>query len=126
MRMLAVVLMFSCPITTPWWPCCLQEDPKTLLVVPSPLPKDQVFERLAWGPDGTIAAAYGTHVHFLSSQTGEVLEVVHAHEAPLSGMHWAPQRVPLGDAAHPVAVLATCSSDRRVRFWRSPAPAQED
>lgn len=50
----------------------MQEDPKQLLKVELPLPKGQVFERMAWGPDGTIAAALGGHIHFLDSKTGKV------------------------------------------------------
>ena len=55
--------------------CYPQEDPKTLLKVDLPLPKGQVFERLAWGPDGTIAAALGEHIHFIDSKTGQVQEL---------------------------------------------------
>jgi hypothetical protein len=43
-----------------------------LLNIPLPLPKGQCFDRMAWGPDGTIAAAVGTHIHFLDSKTGQV------------------------------------------------------
>lgn len=50
----------------------LQEDPKTLLRVDLPLPGGQVFEQLAWGPDGTVAASLGGHIHFLDSKTGQV------------------------------------------------------
>jgi hypothetical protein len=51
---------------------CAQEDPKTILKVDLPLPKGQVFEHLAWGPDGTIAASSGGHIHFIDSATGQV------------------------------------------------------
>jgi WD40 repeat protein len=50
----------------------LQEDPKTLLKIDLPLPAGQVFEQLAWGPDGTVAASLGGHIHFLDSKTGQV------------------------------------------------------
>jgi hypothetical protein len=43
-----------------------------LLNLPLPLPKGQCFERMAWGPDGTIAAAVGGHIHFIDSKTGQV------------------------------------------------------
>lgn len=49
-----------------------QEDPKQLLKVDLPLPKGQVFDRMAWGPDGTIAAALGGHIHFIDSRYGSV------------------------------------------------------
>lgn len=182
-----------------------QEDPKTLLKVDLPLPKGQVFEALAWGPDGTIAAALGEHIHFIDSKTGQVcgcmrvggwvlfvyacvclvwcgtawmkeglrgwgggqapqdlgvygacvcthmpaaplsplnfmhhpltphplpslfiplnylqvLEVLHAHEGAVKHMVWAPKLVDMG-GEEPAAVLASSSTDRRVRIWRSP------
>jgi hypothetical protein len=43
-----------------------------LLNIALPLPNGQCFDRMAWGPDGTIAAAVGTHIHFLDSKTGKV------------------------------------------------------
>jgi hypothetical protein len=52
--------------------CCPQEDPKTLLKVDLPLPKGKVFEQLAWGPDGTIAASLGEHIHFIDGKRGQV------------------------------------------------------
>jgi hypothetical protein len=50
----------------------LQEDPKVLLNIALPLPNGQCFDRMAWGPDGTIAAAVGGHIHFIDSRTGQV------------------------------------------------------
>ena len=43
------------------------------------------YSRLAWGPEGLIAAACGTMLHFLDARTGEVVERIEdAHEAAVS------------------------------------------
>ena len=43
------------------------------------------YSRLAWGPEGLIAAACGSVLHFLDSRTGEVVDRVDdAHEAAVS------------------------------------------
>lgn len=102
----------------------LQEDPKVLLNLPLPLPKGQCFERMAWGPDGTVAAAVGGHIHFIDSKTGQVLEVLHAHDGRITSMVWSPVLLTVPGAEQPTAVLASSSSDRRVRIWRSPAGLQ--
>lgn len=49
----------------------------------------------------------------------QVLEVLHAHEGSISHLVWCPKLVDLG-GEEPEAVLASSSSDRRVRIWRSP------
>jgi WD40 repeat protein len=49
----------------------------------------------------------------------QVLEVLHAHEGTISHLVWSPQLVHMG-GEEPVAVLASSSTDRRVRIWRSP------
>jgi hypothetical protein len=98
-----------------------QEDPKVLLKADLPLPPGSCFERMAWGPDGTIAAALGGHIHFIDSSSGKVLEVLHAHEGGITALRWSPRRVSLGAGQEPVAVLASASTDRRVRVWRTPA-----
>ncbi len=84
-----------------------------------PLPPGKCYERMVLSPDGVIAAALaGGLIHFLSLKDGRLLEALHAHEAPITGMAWAPRRLSVG--GEEVAVLATCSTDRRVRFWRCP------
>jgi WD40 repeat protein len=101
-----------------------QEDPKTLLTVPLTqlgLKEGQVFSRMAWGPDGTLAAAHGTHIHFIDTDSGKLLESLHAHDGEVRCLAWAPVEVEV--AGGRAAALASCSSDRRVRVWRSPKPA---
>lgn len=102
----------------------LQEDPKVLLNLPLPLPSGQCFDRMAWGPDGTIAAAVGGFIHFIDSRSGKVLEVLHAHDGRITSMQWSPVLLRVPGADEPAAVLASSSSDRRVRIWRSPASLQ--
>lgn len=59
---------------------------------------------------------------FLSMQ---VLEVLHAHEGTINQLVWAPRLMDLQGADEPVAVLASSSSDRRVRIWRSPKSQEQ-
>jgi hypothetical protein len=53
-----------------------------------------------------------------------VLEALHAHEGRISHLVWSPRLVDLGDE-EPAAVLASSSTDRRVRIWRSPRSQQQ-
>jgi len=80
-----------------------------------------VFERMAWGPDGVIAAVLGNHIHFVDSASGALLEKLHAHDGHggISCVAWGPAVVRVGGGRR-AAVLASCSGDRRVRVWRSP------
>lgn len=105
----------------------LQEDPKVVLTAQLRdlgLKDGQVFERMAWGPDGTIAAAIGSHIHFVDSSSGELLEKLHAHDGDVRCISWAPVELAVG-RGQVAAVLASCSSDRRVRVWRSPKEADD-
>lgn len=93
----------------------LEEDPKTLKVVAIPLPNGKCYERLAFGPNGMIAASYEGHIHFIRSSNGELAASVEAHDSTITAMRWAPTLLK-GN----MAVLATCSKDKRLRLWRSP------
>lgn len=53
-----------------------------------------------------------------------MLEVLHAHEGKISHLVWCPRLLDMGTGEEPVAVLASSSSDRRVRIWRSPKSEQ--
>lgn len=60
----------------------MDEDPKVLLTTGLSLPPGQCYRRIAWGPDGHIAAACDRMVHFLDARTGEVVDrVEEAHDA---------------------------------------------
>lgn len=55
-----------------------------LLTTGLSLPPGQCYKRVAWGPDGHIAAACDRMVHFLDARTGEVVDRVEdAHDAPV-------------------------------------------
>jgi hypothetical protein len=44
------------------------------------------YSRLAWGPEGLIAGACGTTLHFIDSRSGEVVDrVEEAHDAAVRG-----------------------------------------
>lgn len=74
---------------------------------------------MAWGPDGTLAAVSGGHVHFVVASSGRLLDTLHAHEGRVACAAWAPAALDVGGGERR-AVLATCGDDRRVRVWRSP------
>jgi hypothetical protein len=57
-------------------------------------------------------------VQFLSSDTLQLIEEMHAHDADITCLAWAPRL--LSWQGREVAVLATSSSDRRVRLWHAP------
>lgn len=96
----------------------LQEDPKPLLK--APLPDGKCLQRLAWGPNDVIAGSIDNTVYFISSKTGKVLDSIHAHDGQVVGLCWAPRLLQAVAGQPPQAVLTTCSTDRRVRLWRSP------
>lgn len=97
----------------------MDEDPKLLLSTGLSLLPGKCYSRLAWGPDGFIAAASGTMVHFLDSRTGEVVErVEEAHDAAITCLEWSSSKLrgPRGVSN----VLATAGLDGRVRLWAAP------
>jgi WD40 repeat protein len=91
------------------------------LQVSQPLAAGKLYQHLAYGPTGIIAAAWEGHVHLLSAASGELLERIDAHDGPITCMQWCPRLWPIGERGAQVAVLATCSRDKRVRLWRTPA-----
>jgi WD40 repeat protein len=77
------------------------------------------YRRLAYGPDGIIAAVSGRDVHMLDSQTGSLLEVIEEpHAGSITEMAWAPVKYDLGGKG--VSILGTSGTDNVVRLWRSP------
>ena len=84
------------------------------------VPSGQCFTRMAYGPDNIIAAAFGASLQFLDADNGAVLETVDdAHDGSITKLQWGPTRYTI--ATRRVAMLATASMDKRVRFWRCPA-----
>jgi WD40 repeat protein len=63
-------------------------------------------------------------LHPLMHACFQVLEVLHAHDGRITSLVWSPVLLSVPGADEPVAVLASSSSDRRVRIWRSPAGLQ--
>lgn len=77
---------------------------------------------LAYGPEGVVAAVYGSTLFFLDATEGRVLDHVvapHGPGIPVACMQWSPQ--PLKSIAGGSSfLLATGGADRRVRLWRAP------
>ncbi len=88
--------------------------------IPQPLASGRLYQHLAFGPGGVIAASWEGLVHLLSASTGELLDAIDAHDGAVTSMQWCPRLVKTPGAAEPHAVLATSSRDRRVRLWRAP------
>ncbi|KAG1663887.1 hypothetical protein FOA52_014700 [Chlamydomonas sp. UWO 241] len=99
----------------------LAEDPKTVLTIAMPLSGGRCYQRLAMGPGGIIAASVDGLVHLLDGTNGSLLDAIpDAHDGGVSELHWCPTKLRLPGVAEPVAVLATCGRDKRVRLWRAP------
>ncbi|KAL3649468.1 hypothetical protein CASFOL_005871 [Castilleja foliolosa] len=102
----------------------LDEDPKTLKVIPIPLHDANGttlhYDRLSLSPDGKVlAATHGSTMQWLCAETGLVLDTAEqAHDGDITDMAWAPTTIPL--ASKPVAVLATASTDKKVKLWVAP------
>ncbi|KAL4432387.1 hypothetical protein ABPG77_001686 [Micractinium sp. CCAP 211/92] len=97
----------------------MDEDPKVLLTTGLSLPPGQCYKRVAWGPDGHIAAACDRMLHFLDARTGEVVDRVEdAHDAPITCLEWSSSK--LRGPQGVVSVLATGGLDGRVRLWAAP------
>lgn len=103
----------------------LDEDPKTLKVLPIPLLDSNgatlQYDRLSLSSDGKIlAATHGSTLQWLSVETGKVLDTAEkAHEGEITCMAWAPKTIPMGNQQ--VSVLATSSVDKKVKLWLAPS-----
>ncbi|KAL2233999.1 transducin beta-like protein 2 [Sesamum indicum] len=102
----------------------LDEDPKTLKVLPIPLHDANGttlhYDRMSLSPDGKIlAATHGSTLQWLCAETGEVLDTAEkAHDGDITDMAWAPTTIPMENKE--LAVLATASTDKKVKLWASP------
>ncbi|PIA49984.1 hypothetical protein AQUCO_01300610v1 [Aquilegia coerulea] len=107
----------------------MDEDPKTLKVFPIPLHDSagspMHYDRLTISPDGRIlAATHGTTLQWLCVETGKVLDTAEkAHEGEITGIAWAPKKLPLGGEL--TMVLATSGTDKKVKLWAAPVINQE-
>ncbi|KAK9839144.1 hypothetical protein WJX74_010445 [Apatococcus lobatus] len=96
-----------------------QEDPKRLLQQPQEVPSSQCYSHLAYGARHVLAAVYGSTLHFLNAESGQLLESIpDAHDQAITALQWAPQQ---SDDKAPWS-LATASKDRKLRLWRMPEP----
>ncbi|URE41106.1 WD domain, G-beta repeat [Musa troglodytarum] len=102
----------------------LDEDPKTLKVLPIPLhdSKGAVsnYNHISISPDGKILATIsGSTLQWLCAGTGSVLDTADkAHEGDVTGIAWAPQSIPVGGAR--AMVLATAGANKKVKLWLAP------
>ncbi|KAJ1292612.1 hypothetical protein BS78_01G003200 [Paspalum vaginatum] len=102
----------------------LDEDPKTLRVLPVPLhdSKGSVcqYDHMSVSPDGKIlAVTSGSTLQWLCAETGAVLDTAEkAHEGDITGIAWAPQTIPSGGV--PVLILGTAGVDKKVKLWSAP------
>lgn len=100
----------------------LKEDAKRIIKEPLPLPQGQCYELLAVAPEssgGCIAACHGNTLHFLSLQTGKLLETVEgAHAGGVVQMVWTRRAIDTEKGLQ--AVLVTAGGDHTVRLWGCP------
>ncbi|KAK6162505.1 hypothetical protein DH2020_002346 [Rehmannia glutinosa] len=102
----------------------LDEDPKTLKVFPIPLHDGSGatlhYDRLCLSPDGKIlAATHGSTLQWLCAETGQVLDTAEkAHDGDITDMAWAPTTIPMENKQ--MVVLATASTDKKVKLWAAP------
>lgn len=102
----------------------LDEDPKCLKVLPIQVHdvKDTTphYDRISVSPDNkTLAVTYGSTLQWLSLESGEVLDRVEiAHSGFITCLAWAPDLIPTEKGR--AAILATASSDKKVKLWLPP------
>ncbi|XP_073139950.1 uncharacterized protein [Henckelia pumila] len=106
----------------------LDEDPKTLKVLPIPLHDangaSMHYDRLSLSPDGKIlAATHGSTLQWLCAETGQILDTAEkAHDGDISDMSWAPTSIPTENNKQQL-VLATAGIDKKVKLWAAPPPS---
>ncbi|KAG6435676.1 hypothetical protein SASPL_100551 [Salvia splendens] len=114
----------------------MDEDPKTLKVLPIPLHDENGttlhYDLLSLSPDGKIlAATHGSTLQWLCAETGQVLDVAEkAHDdqitypkkyydaGDITDMAWAPSTILMDNKQ--TVVLATASNDKKVKLWQAP------
>ncbi|CAH9096531.1 unnamed protein product [Cuscuta europaea] len=103
----------------------LDEDPKTLKVVPIPLHDAKGvtlhYDRMCLSPDGNIlAVTHGSTLQWLHPGTGKVLDSAEkAHDGIITDMAWSPRMISAGDKKE--WILATSSTDKKVKLWAAPS-----
>eukprot|EP01018_Ginkgo_biloba_P018257 Gb_21245 [translate_table: standard] len=102
----------------------LDEDPKCMKVFTIPLHDEKGsllhYDRLSLSPDNKIiAVTHGSILQWLSFETGEILDTADkAHDGDITCIAWAPQPVATENGL--ATILATGSSDKKVKLWSAP------
>ncbi|KAL0425857.1 UNVERIFIED_CONTAM: Peptidyl-prolyl cis-trans isomerase FKBP43 [Sesamum radiatum] len=105
----------------------LDEDPKTLKVLPIPLHDANGttlhYDRMSLSPDGKIlAATHGSTLQWLCAETGEVLDTAEkAHDGDITDMAWAPKTIPMGIEVKPGKPVTHSCEEARGRLRISQA-----
>ncbi|KAK4418765.1 Peptidyl-prolyl cis-trans isomerase FKBP43 [Sesamum alatum] len=105
----------------------MDEDPKTLKVLPIPLHDANGttlhYDRMSLSPDGKIlAATHGSTLQWLCAETGEVLDTAEkAHDGDITDMAWAPTTVPIGIEVKPGKPITHSCEEARGRLRISQA-----
>lgn len=103
----------------------MDEDPKILRGFPIPLHDSSGatlhYDRLSLSPDGKIlAATHSATLQWLCHETGKVLETAEkAHDSDITCIAWAPRALSTGNGE--ALILATASSDKKVKLWLAPS-----
>lgn len=103
----------------------MDEDPKILRGFPIPLHDSSGatlhYDRLSLSPDGKIlAATHSTTLQWLCPETGKVLDTAEkAHDGDITCIAWAPRALSTGNGE--ALILATASSDKKVKLWLAPS-----
>uniref|UniRef100_A0A7C9B1H7 Transducin beta-like protein 2 n=1 Tax=Opuntia streptacantha TaxID=393608 RepID=A0A7C9B1H7_OPUST len=103
----------------------MDEDPKILRGFPIPLHDASGatlhYDRLSISPDGKIlAATHGATLQWLCAETCKVLDTAEkAHDGDITCIAWAPRALPTGNGE--ALILATASSDKKVKLWLAPS-----
>lgn len=83
------------------------------------VPAKSAYSQLAWCANGTIAAATGGAVHFVSSRSGQVIERIEgAHQQRITGLTASAALMPCHGEQR--AVVATSGRDGKARIWSVP------
>ena len=58
------------------------------------VPSGQCYSHFAYGAQQVLAAVYGSTLHFLNAESGQLLESIpDAHDHTITAAEWTPQRL---------------------------------
>eukprot|EP00850_Spirogloea_muscicola_P013158 SM000088S23699 [mRNA] locus=s88:184722:188091:- [translate_table: standard] len=102
----------------------LDEDPKVLKSFPIPLPPAKNgpphLDRIAVSPDGLyLAATLSANLYWVSLDTGQLLDKCEiAHDGIITCIAWSQKPLTAGTTS--TYILATGSTDKKVKLWFPP------